>query len=50
MGNWAAVKSRQMTDEHRKMERTDLANKYTQLKYIPKTFEERQSARKRDIP
>jgi hypothetical protein len=39
MGNWAAIKSRQSTDEHRKLERLALANKYNQLQYVPKTFE-----------
>ena len=50
MGNWAAVKGRQNAEEHRKLERMQLANKYTKLAFAPTKFEERQSSRKRDIP
>lgn len=48
--NWGAVKSRRTTDEHRKLERQLLANKYKMLEYVPKTFEERQKDRKKEIP
>jgi|LakMenE18May11ns_1017448.scaffolds.fasta_scaffold7928360_1 hypothetical protein len=50
MKNWAAVKSRINSEMHRNSERRLLANKFKDIQYIPKTFEERQSARKRDIP
>lgn len=50
MGNWGALKSKQNTEEHRKLERMHLANKYRQLEYAPKTLKERQSDRKKSIP
>ena len=45
--NWGAKKGRQNAEEHRKLERMQLANKYKQLEYVPKTLGERQIARQR---
>lgn len=47
IGNWGVVKSRQASEEHRKLQRMMLANKYRQLQYVPKTLGERQTARKK---
>jgi hypothetical protein len=47
MRNWGAVKGRVNSDAHQKSERKLLVNKYTQLQYAPKTFEERQTSRKK---
>ena len=49
MSNWAQVKSKRVTDEHRKLERVSLANKFRQTQFVPKSFEEKHNARKRDI-
>jgi hypothetical protein len=38
MSNWGAIKSRQASEEHRKLERKLLVNKYTKLEYVPKTL------------
>lgn len=50
VANWGGVKGRQNAEEHRKLERMQLANKYRKLEYVPKTLEERELSRKRDIP
>lgn len=51
MLNWAAIKSKNLSEESRKMERHVLVNKYSDLEYIPKqTFNEKEKARKKDIP
>lgn len=48
--NWGAIKSRQASEEHRKLERMLLANKFKKLEFVPKTLEERLTSRRQNIP
>lgn len=50
MLNWAKLKGIFHTQNQMKSERKSHINQFSQLNFVPKTFEERQSTRKRDIP
>lgn len=39
MLNWGAVKGRMTAEAHTKSERRSLINRYTQMQFVPKTFE-----------
>ena len=50
MLNWAATKAKANSLEQKKLERNNLVNKYAQMQFVPKTFEQRHTARKKEIP
>lgn len=45
MKNWAAAKGRKTAEDHNRVQRKAIVNRYNDLKFAPKTFEERRSIR-----